>query len=123
MLGLAGSVAVLKALEASHQPEVLIIPIWAAVHAVHVVLRYRSLAALRFPYPNQRRCAGCAPAAPACSVHCPSGCALLSTHAGATLAPLELQLRANASVLYLCAGRRHWQWHMRATRLCRMLQQ
>lgn len=58
MLGLATSVAVLRALEAANQPEALIIPIWALVHAVHVVLRYRALSALRFPYPNQRMWVG-----------------------------------------------------------------
>ncbi len=55
LLGLAASVAALKALELSGEPGTLIVPVWATVQATHVVLRFRALAALRFPYPNQRR--------------------------------------------------------------------
>lgn len=52
LLGLASSVALLHTLEAVGQPE-LVVPVWAAAHGVHVVLRYVALRALRFPYPNQ----------------------------------------------------------------------
>lgn len=58
MLGLASSVALLTLLEATEQPEA-VIPAWAAVHGVHVALRYTALAALRFPYPNQARALYC----------------------------------------------------------------
>ena len=49
--------ALLQALEAAGQPEA-VIPAWAAVHAVHVSLRYVALRSLRFPYPNQARRSG-----------------------------------------------------------------
>lgn len=56
LLGLASSVALLTLLEAVGQPEA-VVPAWAAVHSVHVALRYVALASLRFPYPNQVRAA------------------------------------------------------------------
>lgn len=85
LLGLASSVLLLQALEAAGHPEAAI-PAWAAVHSVHVALRYASLRALRFPWPNQvgagcwllcggrqnpfacRLCAGWGPAGASCRV-------------------------------------------------------
>lgn len=54
MLGLAISVGILSVLEATGAPEV-VIPVWASVHAVHVVLRYAALQQLCFPFPNTKR--------------------------------------------------------------------
>lgn len=56
LLGLSASVALLSVLEASGTPEA-VIPCWAAIHAVHVWVRYTALTKLRFPYPNYQR--GC----------------------------------------------------------------
>ena len=56
LAGLAASVALLQLLQAAGRPE-LAVPAWAAVHSAHVALRYAALAALRFPWPNQKRAA------------------------------------------------------------------
>jgi hypothetical protein len=56
LIGLVASVGVLRAIEASGRPE-SVVPVWVVIHAVHVALRYRSLATLTFPYPNQKRAA------------------------------------------------------------------
>ncbi|GAB4822423.1 hypothetical protein N2152v2_009469 [Parachlorella kessleri] len=57
LLGLAASVATLKALDLTGQPADFVVPVWAAVQGTHIVLRYKALSTLRFPYPNQRRAA------------------------------------------------------------------
>lgn len=54
MAGLAASVALLSFLEATGTPEA-VVPIWAAIHSLHVALRYASLKQLRFPFPNFKR--------------------------------------------------------------------
>jgi hypothetical protein len=54
LIGLLAGVAVLTALETAGNPEA-IVPVWAAVHSVHVALRNYSLKTLRFPYPNMKR--------------------------------------------------------------------
>lgn len=54
LLGLAASVAVLSAIEGTGSPEA-IFPAWALIHGTHVALRYFSLKALEFPYPNMKR--------------------------------------------------------------------
>lgn len=56
LAGLAASVALLQLIESAGRPE-LAVPAWAAVHSVHVALRYVALASLRFPWPNQKRAA------------------------------------------------------------------
>ena len=54
MAGLAASVGVLRSLENAGVPEA-VVPVWAAIHMVHVALRYVALQKLRFPYPNFKR--------------------------------------------------------------------
>lgn len=54
MTGLAASVALLSFLEATRTPEA-VVPIWAAIHSIHVALRYAAMKQLRFPFPNFKR--------------------------------------------------------------------
>ena len=54
MAGLAASVALLSAVEAAGTPEA-VVPLWAGIHSLHVVLRYYALTKLRFTYPNYKR--------------------------------------------------------------------
>ncbi|KAG2448238.1 hypothetical protein HYH02_006823 [Chlamydomonas schloesseri] len=56
MAGLAASVAVLRALEASGAADG-VVGTWAAIQAVHVALRYRALATLQFPSLSLKRAA------------------------------------------------------------------
>jgi hypothetical protein len=54
LVGLAASVAVLSLLDVLGMPEA-VVPTWAAIHGVHVALRYNALRKLRFPWPNFKR--------------------------------------------------------------------
>ena len=58
LAGLAASVALLRAIEATGRPED-VVAVWAAVQAAHVALRYQSLAVLRFETLNQKRACAC----------------------------------------------------------------
>lgn len=58
LAGLAASVALLRAIEATGRPE-NVVAVWAAVQAAHVALRYQSLAVLRFETLNQKRACAC----------------------------------------------------------------
>lgn len=58
LAGLGASVALLRAIEATGRPE-NVVAVWAAVQAVHVALRYQSLAVLRFGSLNQKRACAC----------------------------------------------------------------
>ena len=54
LLGLAGSVAVIKAIEATGQPS-NVLGVWLTVQALHIWLRYQSYACLRFGFLNHKR--------------------------------------------------------------------
>ena len=54
LIGIAASVATLSALEQLGTPE-YVVPVWAAVHSLHVAFRYYSLKLLCFPWPNFKR--------------------------------------------------------------------
>ncbi|KXZ56959.1 hypothetical protein GPECTOR_1g865 [Gonium pectorale] len=56
MAGLAASVAVLRALEATGNPDGVVTS-WAAIQAVHVALRYQALRQLAFPTLSTKRAA------------------------------------------------------------------
>jgi hypothetical protein len=65
LLGLAASVVVLELLQRGGSPNA-VVPVWAAIHGLHAWLRYTSLKALRFPWPNQARCRAAQAVAAAC---------------------------------------------------------
>eukprot|EP00891_Asterochloris_glomerata_P007747 jgi/Astpho2/7747/e_gw1.00116.24.1_t len=54
LTGLVGSIAVLRAIEATHHPE-NIVPTWALLQGLHVLLRFMSLRELQFPSLNLKR--------------------------------------------------------------------
>lgn len=54
LVGLAASVGALGALEAA-DAQAAVVPLWVGVHAIHVGLRYYSLAQLHLPWPNAKR--------------------------------------------------------------------
>ncbi|CAL8465185.1 g4720 [Coccomyxa elongata] len=54
LMGLAASVGLLRAIEATGKPE-NVLGVWAAVQVLHSLLRYKSLAVLQFPSLNQKR--------------------------------------------------------------------
>ncbi|KAK9788157.1 hypothetical protein WJX73_001836 [Symbiochloris irregularis] len=54
LTGLASSVAILRAIEASHVP-IAVLPAWGAAQSAHVILRYFSLRTLQFSFLNQKR--------------------------------------------------------------------
>ena len=53
-MGLAASVAMLRAIESTGVPET-VLAVWPAVQTLHVLLRYQSFAVLRFPELNYKR--------------------------------------------------------------------
>lgn len=54
LTGLAASVLILRGIETSHTPS-LVLPAWAAAQSAHVLLRLRSLRTLQFSFLNQKR--------------------------------------------------------------------